>query len=224
MNRSPLPDLAFGFTPAQIVYAAAELRLADALAAGPRTSAELAKETGTHPPSLYRLLRALASLGAVMQQDEDLFELTPAGAALKSDDPGSVRGLLRLFCGPEVWKSWGDLPETVRSGEPAWDRLLGMNSFEFMERDGELAATFNAAMAEHTRDVAPAFIEAYDFGRFGTIADIGGGDGTLLAEILRAVPEARGILYGLPAVIGAARRNLAEAGLDGRCEVMSGAG
>ncbi|MFI0356826.1 methyltransferase [Actinomadura sp. 9N407] len=222
MARSPLLDMAFGYMPAQIVYTAAELRLADAMAAGPRTSTELAKETGTHAPSLRRLLRALASMGVVEQRGPDLFELTPVGAGLKSDDPASVRGLLRLFCGPEVWRSWGDLAETVRSGEPAWDRLLGMSSFEFMAENEELSATFNAAMAEHTRQVAPEIIAGYDFGRFGTIADLGGGDGTLLAAVLRAAPRARGILYDLPAGLKDAERVLSEAGVADRCEVVSG--
>jgi hypothetical protein len=222
MTRSPLLDMAFGYMPAQIVHTAAELRLADAMAAGPRTSKELAKETGTHAPSLLRLLRALASLGVVRQLDRDRFELTPAGAGLKSDDPASVRGLLRLFCGPEVWRSWGDLAETVRSGEPAWDRLLGMSSFAYMEANEELSATFNGAMAEHTRQVAPEIIDAYDFGRFATIADLGGGDGSLLAAILRAVPRARGILFDLPAGLKDAEPVLAGAGVADRCEVISG--
>jgi hypothetical protein len=222
MARSPLLDAAFGFMPAQVVYTAAELRLADALAAGPRSSPELAEETGTHAPSLHRLLRALAAMGVVAQQDEDLFALTPLGTALTSDDPGSVRGLLRLFCGPEVWRSWGDLTETVRTGEPAWDRQLGKPAFEYMAEHPELEATFNAAMAEHTRDLAPAVIEAWDFGRFRTIADLGGGDGTLLAAIMRAAPRARGVLFELPGATEAARRTFAEAGLAGRCEVAAG--
>ncbi|GAA3982523.1 methyltransferase [Actinomadura viridis] len=222
MARPRVLDFAYGYMPAQIVYAAAELRLADALAGGPRTSAELAGETGTHAPSLYRLLRALASMGVVAQREADLFELTSAGEVLRSDHPASVRGLIGLYCGPEVWRSWGDLTATVRSGEPAWDRLVGMSSFEFMAGDEELAATFNRAMAEHTREVAPGIVEAYDFGRFGTIADLGGGDGTLLAAILRAVPEARGVLVDLPAGLAGADRTLAEAGVAGRCEVVPG--
>ncbi|MFB4318902.1 methyltransferase [Actinomadura sp. 21ATH] len=223
MARSPLLDLAFGYMPAQIVYAAAELRLGDALAGGPRSAAELAKETGTHAPFLRRLLRALASLGIVVQhEDPDLFELAPMGAGLRSDGPGSVAGLLRLYCGPEVWRSWGDLAETVRSGEPAWERLFGMSSFEFFDRDEELSKTFNTAMAEHTADVAPAIIDGYDFGRFRTIADLGGGGGTLLAAILRAVPEARGILFDLPGGLADAERTLGEAGVAGRCEIVAG--
>ncbi|MFC5753725.1 methyltransferase [Actinomadura rugatobispora] len=222
MGRSPLLDLAYGFMPAQVLYAAAETGVADALAAGPRTGEDLAKETGTHAPSLRRLLRALASLGVVEQRDTDLFELTPLGAGLKSDDPGSVRGLVRLFCGPEVWNSWGDLVGTLRSGEPAWERVTGMTSFEFMAANEELAGTFNTAMAQHTRAVAPAVVENGDFGRFRTIADLGGGDGTLLAAILGAVPDASGILFDLPAGHAGAERTLNEAGVADRCRVVSG--
>ncbi|MEW2357006.1 methyltransferase [Spirillospora sp. NPDC029432] len=222
MARSPLLDLAFGYMPAQVVYAAAELRVGDALARGPRGAEDLAKETGTHAPSLRRLLRALASLGIVTQLDADLFELAPPGAGLRSDHPDSVVGLLRLYCGPEVWRSWGDLAETVRGGEPAWERLFGMSSFEFFDRDEELSKTFNSAMAEHTRNVAPAIIGGYDFRRFHMIADIGGGDGTLLAAILRAAPEARGVLFDLAGGLADAERTLGDAGVAGRCEIVTG--
>jgi hypothetical protein len=133
-----------------------------------------------------------------------------------------VRGIVRLFCGPEVWRSWGDLVGTLRSGEPAWERVTGTTSFEFFAANEERSAIFNTAMAEHTRQVAPAVVEHGGFGRFRTIADLGGGDGTLLAAILRAAPQAAGILFDLPAGHAGAERTLAEAGVAGRCRIVSG--
>lgn len=220
MSRSPLMDLAFGYMPAQIVHVAAELGLADALADGPRSSEDLAKETGAHAPSLHRLLRGLAALGAVEQRERDLFELTAEGQRLRTDAPDSIRALVRLFCGPDVWRSWGDMTETVRTGEHAWKRVTGRTSFESFESDPELSATFNRAMAEHTRAVAPGFVEAHDFSRYGTVADLGGGDGTLLAAILREHGGLRGLLFDLPAGLAAAAGTLGDAA--GRVEIVPG--
>ncbi|MFI0453858.1 methyltransferase [Actinomadura sp. 6N118] len=222
MARSPLLDFAFGYMPAQMLYAAAELRLADALTGGARTSGELAGETGTDPHALHRLLRALTCLGVLTQDGPDRFALTEEGRRLRTDAPDSIHGLLELFCGPDVWRSWGDLMETLRTGEPAWSRVTGMTSFEYLAEHHEQSVTFNKAMSEHTREVAPAFIEGYDFTRFGTIADLGGGDGTLLAAILRAVPAARGVLFDLPAGLKEADATLRAAGVADRCELVPG--
>ncbi|GLZ14553.1 methyltransferase [Actinomadura sp. NBRC 104425] len=222
MTRSPLLDTAFGFMPAQIVYTAVELGLADALADGPRTAGELAERTGTHAPSLLRLLRALTVLGAVRQQEPDLFALTDEGRRLRRDVPDSIRGMVGLFCAPEVWRCWGQLPEAVRTGEYVWEQVTGETTFEYFARNPELSATFNAAMAEATRNVAPALVKAHDFGRYRTIADLGGGNGTLLAAILSAVPGPKGVLFDLPAALEHAGRTLEEAGVADRCEVVAG--
>ena len=220
MSRSPLLDLAFGYMPAQTLHAAAEIGLADALADGPRPSAELAKETGTHAPSLYRLLRGLTGLGVVEQKERDLFALTAEGQRLRADAPDSVRALIRLFCGPDVWRTWGDMTETLRTGEYAWKRVTGKTSFEYFESDEDLSATFNEAMAEHTRAVAPGIIEAHDFGRYGTVADLGGGDGTLLAAILRSNRGLRGMLFDLPSGLDAASGALED--VADRAEIVPG--
>ncbi|MEU8125283.1 methyltransferase [Spirillospora sp. NPDC049024] len=221
MPRSPLMEPAFGFMNAQIVHVAAELGVADAFTDDrPRSSAELAEATGTHAPSLYRLLRGLAGLGAVEQKEPDLFALTEEGRRLRADAPDSIRSLIRLFCGPDVWRTWGDMAETVRTGEYAWERVTGRTPFEFFASDAEMSETFNRAMAEHTRDVAPAVIGAHDFGRYGTVADLGGGDGTLLAAILRAHPGLHGVLFDLPAGLADASGPLAD--VADRAEIVPG--
>ncbi|MGI5202214.1 methyltransferase [Spirillospora sp. CA-108201] len=221
MPRSPLMDLAFGFMPAQIIHVATEIGVADAFAEGrPSTSAELAEATGAHAPSLHRLLRGLTGLGVVEQKEPDLFALTQEGRRLRADAPDSVRSLIRLFCGPQVWRTWGDMAETVRTGEYAWERVTGSTPFEYFASDAELSETFNRAMAEHTRDVAPAVVEAHDFGRYGTVADLGGGDGTLLAAILRAHPGLRGVLFDLPTGLAAAAGPLAD--VADRAEIVPG--
>ncbi|MBO2455056.1 helix-turn-helix domain-containing protein [Actinomadura barringtoniae] len=222
MARSRLVDLAFGYMPAQIVFAAAELGIADALTNGPRSSEELAKETGTHAPSLHRMLRALTCFGMLEQREPDLFALTEDGERLKDGGPTSQRQLVRLFCSPSVWESWGDLTETIRTGESAWDRIIGKSPFEHMAENPDEAVTFNAAMSDHTREIAPAFTQAYDFARFGVIADLGGGDGTLLAALLKAAPAQRGVLFDLDKGLAESAGILEAAGVADRCDVVAG--
>jgi O-methyltransferase domain/Dimerisation domain len=219
---SPAPaiqQLPFGAMSAKIVYACAELGIADLLAGGSRTSAELARRTRAHGPSLRRLLRALAGLGVVAQVEHDRFELTELGTPLRSDAPGSVRRLVMMLCGPESGRTWDELVPSVRAGECAWERAHGMAWVEFYERYPEQAETFNRAMAEHTRDAAPGIIAAADFSRFDSVLDLGGGDGTLIAEILRAEPGLEGVLCDLPAGLEAAAGTLAAAGVADRCRV-----
>jgi O-methyltransferase domain/Dimerisation domain len=219
---SRLVDIVFGAMAAKVLYAAAELRLADLLAEGVRTSEELAERTGTHGPSLRRLLRALAGMGCVTQTGPERFELAQLGQQLRADAPGSVRELVRMRLGPEFWRSWDELVASVRTGETGWVRTHGMPPYQFYERHPERSATFNAAMAQQTRAVAPAVIAAYDFSRFATVVDVGGGDGTLLAELLRAHPDLRGVLFDLPAGLAGAAGTLTAAGVADRCQVVPG--
>lgn len=222
MTRSPLVDIALAYMPAQVVYTAAELGVADQLAEGPRTSVELADELGTDPQSLLRLLRALTALGVLAQTEPDRFQLTELGGHLRSDTPDSVRNFVRMLCERESWHSWGDLVSSVRTGEPAFDRVVGMPLFEFLGRNPDKAATFGAAMSRNTRDVAPGVIAGFDFSRFGTIVDIGGGDGTLLAQILRAEPDVQGVLLDLPSGVEHAPAVLQAEGVADRCKVVPG--
>lgn len=222
MATSPLLNMVFGYMPAQILYVAAELRVADLLADGPRTGDELAVRTKSHPSALRRLLRAMAAMGLLAEGEGDRFELTEMGGHLRADSPESIRGLVQLMCGPEIWGSWGALLANVRTGETQWDRVNGKPQFEYYREHPDLSATFNTAMSQHTRDVAPSIIGAYDFARFGVIADVGGGDGTLITEILRTVPGPAGMLFDTPAGLEAAPTTLAGAGLTDRCRLVPG--
>ncbi len=224
-QEAPAPNLldtVFGYAPAQIIHVAARLGIADQLAGGALASTELAAATETHPPSMYRLLRALACFGVVTEVEPDRFELTAAGASLRTAAPDSIRALVLLFCGDEVWRSWGELEYSVRTGKPAWEHVTGMPSFEFFAQHPAQSATFNAAMADHTRSVTPAIIASYDFSRFGTLVDVGGGDGTLIAAVLDATPGLRGVLFDLPAGVEMAAKILDAAGVADRCDVVTG--
>jgi hypothetical protein len=217
-----IPQLVFGEIVTKVVYAAAELHVPDLLADGPKTSAELADRTGTHEPSLRRLLRALAGTGLVAEIAPDRFELTELGEPLRADAPNSIRSLVTMRCGPEVWRSWGELVRSLQSGEPAWDLAHGMTWVEYYGRNPERSANFNRSMAEHTRDAAPGILDVADLDRFDSIMDVGGGDGTLIAAVLRAHPGLEGAVFDLPAGLEAAPATLDAAGVAKRCRLEPG--
>ena len=177
------------------LHLAAHLGLADQLAAGPRSADDLAAATGTHAPSLKRVLRLLASAaGIVAEQEDGRFALEPLGELLREDVPGSMRAMVMLFTGIRIQDSWRDLEWCVRTGEPAFRRTdPDADPFTQMASDPEAAAIFDKAMATFAPLTAAAVAAAYDFSAFGTIADVGGGNGALLSGILTANPQLRGM-------------------------------
>lgn len=221
MDEVSLPDMLFGYMPAQMLYATAELGLADALADGPRTAVEVAKQTGTDPSGVRRLLRALVGIGLVVQVDGELFRLTGLGEQLRADVPGSLRDQVLLSTMPELWRAWGQLAHSVRTGEPARHPGTGLTPQESMLRDSELAGKYRAAMADSNRHIAPLVAAAYDFSRYGTVADIGG-DGTLIAAVLVSQPNLRGVLQSKRENLEQATETVGAAGVGDRCEIVVG--
>jgi hypothetical protein len=217
-----LYQLATGHYVAQALYVAAKLGIADHLAQGPRSHDELAPAAGAHAPSLRRVLRLLSSAGVFAEREDGRFELTPLGACLQSGVPGSFRAVALLFAGPGVWSSWGDLLNTVRTGETALHRVFGTDSFAYFEQHPEEGAVFDEAMGAFTAMVAVAVAAAYDFSPFRTLVDVGGGDGALLAGLLGANPGLRGVVFDLPRVAERAKQRIAAAGLGERCQFVAG--
>ena len=209
-----------GYWLARALHVIAELGVADLLRDGPRTSAELAVACGAHEPTLYRVLRALASEGVFAQLENRRFGLTPLAQLLRSDDPSSMRALARLYGADGQYTAWADLLESVRSGQPAFPRRFGMSAWEHRSSRPDLDAVFNEAMAKMTQEVAHAVVSAYDFSGTTKIIDVGGGHGSLLASILRAYPEMTGVLLDLPRVIEGARPILEAAGVADRCQTI----
>jgi len=203
------------------VYVAAKLGIADLLVSGPRTAADLAQATRTHAPSLYRLLRALASLGVFAEDSEGRFALTPLAECLRSDLPGS-QNALAVMSGEEHYKAWGELLYSVQTGKIAFDKLFGMPCFDFLSQNVEQAKVFDAAMVGvHGRETS-AMTDAYDFSDIKVLADIGGGNGSLLMSVMKKHPSMRGMLYDLPGVVDRARPAIEAAGLAGRCDIVAG--
>lgn len=225
-DSPPSPDvllqLVTSYQSAQVIHVAAQLGLADLLAGGPRRIEDLADATATHPPSLARLLRMLAALGVVAEEADGRIALTPLGVPLQTGIPGSVRDRVLFLTGEWYWRSWGDLLYSVRTGEPAFDHIFGMSNFDYWEHNPEAGAIHDAGFTAMAQFTTPPLVAAYDFGRFGTVADIGGSEGPLLSAILAAHPGVRGILFDLPHVVTRSGPVLAAAGVASRCTVVGG--
>ncbi|MFL5732658.1 MAG: methyltransferase [Chloroflexia bacterium] len=214
-----LGEMIMGFRVTQMIYVAAKLDIAGLLSSGPRSVQELARTTGTHRPSLYRLLRALASLGIFAQQEDGRFVLTPLAGLLQSGVPGSQRSRALNYGEHYTWSEWGELLHSVTTGETAANHLHGMDHWELRERNPELGAIFNDMMTDTTSSQAASIAEAYDFSEIGTLVDVGGGRGALIAAILQANPYLHGIVCDAPHVVQGARPTLEAAGVLDRCEL-----
>lgn len=205
----------------QALHAAAALDIADRLADGPVSVEDLAAATGAHGPSLYRLLRMLAGAGVFTEEADGRFALTALGATLRSDRPDSVRDWALCVGARQPWEAWGRLRETVMSGEPGFVLAHGMPTYQYLARHPELGALFDRWMTRQSEQHNAALVAAYDFSPFQTLADLGGGQGSTLAAILRANPSLRGILMDRPQVV-ADLTPLEAAGVADRCEVVAG--
>src|SRR5918998_4197303 len=169
-----LLQLITSYASAQVLHVAAKLRVADLLAGGPRSIEDLAVATDTHAPSLARLVRALAALGIVAEAGDDRIALTALGSPLQSDTPDSIRDAVLFLVGEWAWRSWGDLLYSVRTGEPAFDRIFCMSNFEYWEHNPEAGAIHDAFYRAMSCTASAPIGAAYDFSRFGTVVDGGG--------------------------------------------------
>ena len=210
------------FMVSRLVYLAAELGIADLIAIGTVTAEALAEKTGTHDPALRRVLRALCAHGVFTEPVAGQFGLGPLGAQLQSNTAESVRNFARFFGDQRSWKCMAEFEQVVRTGQTGMEISFGMNSFQYLSSHPAEATVFNAAMADVTRQIARAAVKAYDFSPYRTIMDVGGGNGTFLADILRAVPAASGVVFDTPAGLAAAKETLRQAGVAGRCTVVPG--
>jgi hypothetical protein len=207
---------------AQAISVAARLGIPDALRDGAASSGDLARAVGAHAPTLYRLLRALADYGIVAETERDRFLLTPIGALLRNDVPGSMRGWAVMVGMPFHRAAWTGLYDAVRTGEPAFATVHGVDLFAYLAGDPEDAAVFDAAMESVSSNFLVSVLDAYDVTRFATVVDVGGGTGTFLAAALGASPRSRGILFDTPHVLRSAPPVLEAAGVAGRCELVAG--
>src|SRR3954451_8480679 len=217
-----LRRLVNGYQVSQAIYVAATLGIADLLADGPRSSDELAAATDTDPSTLYRVLQALGSAGVLHERADLRFSLTEVGECLRADAPQPVGGWAALIGRPYVWDAWGALLHSVHTGENALRHRTGMGPWEYRAQHPDEGAIFDRAMTDLSRRMNRAVLEAYDFSRFSTVVDVGGGQGALLAAVLAAHPALRGVLFDQPQVVAPAGAALAAAGVADRCTVVGG--
>ena len=220
--HAQLVQMAMAHWVSHVVHAAAKLGIADHLADGPQDAGTLAGPTGTHAPALYRLMRTLASLGILIEDESHRFALTPLGEAMKTGAPGAARATI-LTVASEPWvNGFAKLPYSLETGKSGYEELFGMPIFDWLAQRPEEASLFSETMVGIHGGEPPAVTAAYDFSGLGTIIDVGGATGDLLTTILQQYPDARGVLYDLPHVVRDAAPLIASRGLTERVRIESG--
>jgi hypothetical protein len=220
--QAVIMQLAFGKHVAYSIFVVARLGVADHIGAEGASVEDLAAAVGAHAPSLYRVMRLLASVGVFSEAAGKRFRLTAVGERLRTDVPGSFAPLAAFRGGEIATRAFGHLIDSVRTGVSGVRAEYGRDAFELLDDFPEEAAMFNRGMAGFSEVVGPAILDAYDFDRIERLADVGGGHGRLLATILNRYPSMRGVLYDLPGVTAGAHASGCLAGVEDRIEIQSG--
>jgi len=211
-----------GFRVAQAIHVAAVLGLADLLEDGPLSSQDLAAATDTKAQPLYRLLRALAALGVFREEPDHRFVLTPVGGCLRMTGPHALGPVAVQDLQPEMWEAWGHLLQSVRTGQNAFRHAHGRDVWEYRARHPEASAVFDRSMVARSERDSEAVLAAYDFSRFGTVVDVGGGKGAFLAALLVKHRALEATLFDQAHVVAGALAFLQAAGVEARCQIVSG--
>jgi hypothetical protein len=217
-----LLQVSTGYIVSSALQVAVRLGVADLLSNGPLASTELAEATGADEDALYRVLRALASVGVFEETASRRFALTPAAELLLTGTPGSLRDMALWMCDPFHFCVYAETMHSVWTGEPAVKKTVGMPVFEYFARESELSEVFNDAMTTFSAAVIPAVLKAYDFSGINVLVDVAGGHGQVLTSILREYPRMHGVLFDLEHVIAGAVPRIEAMGMRDRCETAAG--
>jgi hypothetical protein len=215
-------NLTAGKWVSQAIAVAAELGIADLLKNGTKTAAQIARSAKASEDGVYRLLRALGSVGLFAETANRGFRLTRLGKLLRTDSPQALGAYARFVGHESTWRPWGELCHSVRTGEPAFDHVFAMPIFQYFGKTQEAAAVFDAAMTSISTWESKAVVAAYDFSRIGALVDVAGGQGLMIMTILKANRKMRGILFDLPHVVARATTMLRSGGVAERCQIVSG--
>jgi hypothetical protein len=202
---------------AKPIHVVTELGIAELLSEKPLSAEILAQKTGTHAPTLYRLLRALSAVGIFQEMEGRVFAMTPLAQCLRSD---AMRPLALMFLSDWHDKAWSSLTHCVRTGKPGFDQAFGKAAFEWMEENPEARTILDQGQGLKAIGFAEAIIESYDFSEFGSICDIGGGQGAFLIKLLANYPHIKGIVTDMPGTVMSAEKTIAKAGLNNRCTAI----
>jgi O-methyltransferase domain/Dimerisation domain len=208
----------------RLIYVAAKLELADRLKHGPRTVEELATAAEVQAPALYRVLRALASVGIFAEAKDKRFKLTPLAATLQKAAPSSMHAAA-LMLGEKYWEdAWAQLLHGVKTGEMPFLKAHGIPPFEYLEKHPEDLKIFGETMTSVSSTENPAISAALKLSGIRTIVDVGGGNGSLLATILKANSKLKGVLFDQPSVVTRAKQDqyVTAKGVAERCSLESG--
>ena len=213
-------QVASGYIASAALYVAVRLNIADLLAGGSKSVAELAAATGSREDALYRVLRLLVSLGIFEERAPRRIGLNASAQVLRRDQPGSLHGIALFWPDPFHFRTYAELLSSVQSGRPAVDKVFGMPLFEYLAGNPAYSEIFNDAMTALSAPVIGAALQAYDFSGYGTIVDVAGGHGEVLMAILQACPNSKGILAEVGHVVQGGLPRIRAAGLQQRCEAV----
>jgi hypothetical protein len=184
---------------------------------GPKSIEELAQASQSHAPSLYRVMRALASVGIFFETEAKRFELTSMAEYLKT---GAMKSIALMFNSDWSDKAWGYFLDSVKTGATAFEKAHGMPVSDWLEKNPQAAEVFNEANAIKAVNSHRAIVDAYDFSGIHTLTDVGGGIGVLMAEILIANPLMKGIVADTPSVIRKTEKMIQTRGIEYRCQAV----
>lgn len=217
-----LRRMIMGFRTTQIIHVVAKLGIADLLREGARGAEDLAPSCAADAGTLYRLLRAAASLGVFLESDDARFGLTPLGEELLTHPHGSLRDIALLYGEDWLWRAYGALAHSVRSGEAAFGHVHGVGIFDYLERDAAACAVFDRSMSAFTANEIAALLAAYDFSRCTSVIDVGGGHGALIAALAKAHPALTGVVYDRAPLMQGAQQRWRDEGVAQRCHFIAG--
>jgi hypothetical protein len=220
-GRDRLREMVFSLCTPQVLHVLVELDIAGLLGDGPTTAEELARRCGAHPPALRRVLRAAVML-ELLDQDGPSFTLTATGELLSTEAAGSLAGFVKTFTSPVMWRVWGELAHTVRTGDSAYQHLFGKNYFEWLAGDPEESDRFNQSMAQLSEGVAQAILASDLMEEHHLLVDVGGGSGALLGRLLTGHPDWRGVVYDTEPGLATTEATLTALGVTRRCEIVAG--
>ncbi len=227
-NNNTLPphvqliQMVSGYWLSQSIYVVSKLGIADLLQNNPQTCEKLASLTNTDTIALYRVMRALASVGIFSEIDSQCFSLTSLGEYLCENHPQSVKATAIMLGEAPHYQAWGNLLHSVKTGKPAFDEVFGMGVFEYFKSHPEDGAIFENSMSSFSFTEEKAILSAYDFSDFTTIVDVGGGYGEMLGSILEKYPHCQGILFDEEYVINHCQETLKKHNILNRCQAVSG--
>lgn len=224
----PLPaeailiELSMGFTITRMLAAVSQLGIADQLANGPRTAAEIATVLELDKDAVHRVLRALGLYDVTRLDDDGRFSLTRVGKLLCADDPNGMAAWLSYLNEDSTQEAWARIGESLRDGQPCFPAVHGMSVWDYFAAHPDEGAQFGTAMRRLTQIDAPLIVGSYPWPQTGTVCDVAGGVGTVLAAILQARPNLKGILIDHPDVLAEAGPFLNAVGVSGRVERSPG--